>query len=125
MAIVGHVCNHGPCVMAMSLHERDIVVGQPLEWQDAEPPVVEEVILGARTQGTRLGRPQAWVPVERVQTVSHASAAAAARMLGVSRSTLKRWRRVFQKTSADGREPIGAARRQPVGWAINHMFSGR
>jgi DNA invertase Pin-like site-specific DNA recombinase len=54
----------------------------------------------AKAQGTRLGRPQVSIPVERVQAVSHASAATAAKLLGVSRSTLKRWRRVVQKTSA-------------------------
>ena len=52
----------------------------------------------ARAQGTRLGRPHVSVPIERVQSVSHESAAAAARLLGVSRSTLKRWRRVVQKS---------------------------
>jgi DNA invertase Pin-like site-specific DNA recombinase len=53
----------------------------------------------AKAQGKRLGRPCASIPVERVQAVSHVSAAAAARLLGVSRSTLKRWRRVVQQSS--------------------------
>src|SRR6202521_774013 len=53
----------------------------------------------ARAHGTRLGRPKASVPVDRVQAVSHVSVAAGARLLGVSRSTLKRWRRVVQQSS--------------------------
>jgi DNA invertase Pin-like site-specific DNA recombinase len=56
----------------------------------------------ARREGKRLGRPRAAVPVDRVLAVSHASVDAAARILGVSRSTVKRWRREVQKTlSAD------------------------
>jgi DNA invertase Pin-like site-specific DNA recombinase len=56
----------------------------------------ERVLAGlqrARTQGTRLGRPRATVPVDRVQNVGSLSVDEAARTLGVSRSTLKRWRR--------------------------------
>src|ERR1700730_8440428 len=65
----------------------------------------------ARAQGKRLGRPVASVPVERVQAVSHVSATAAARLLGVSRSTLKRWRRVVQQSSpTDGRLSPSLAR---------------
>lgn len=52
----------------------------------------------ARRMGVRLGRPVASIPVERVQDVAHLPAAAAARDLGVSLSTLKRWRRAVQKT---------------------------
>ena len=47
----------------------------------------------ARAQGRRLGRPRALVPIERVQKVSGLSVDDAALSLGVSRSTLKRWRR--------------------------------
>src|SRR5438876_3933156 len=47
----------------------------------------------ARAQGRRLGRPRALVPIERVQKVSGLSVDDAAHNLGVSRSTLKRWRR--------------------------------
>jgi DNA invertase Pin-like site-specific DNA recombinase len=54
----------------------------------------------ARAQGTRLGRPRQTTPTARVQTVSHLTVDAAARLLGVSRSTLKRWRRAVQKSSA-------------------------
>jgi len=47
----------------------------------------------ARAQGRRLGRPRALVPIERVRKVNGLSVDAAALSLGVSRSTLKRWRR--------------------------------
>jgi DNA invertase Pin-like site-specific DNA recombinase len=50
-------------------------------------------LLRARTQGKRLGRPRALVPAESVQRVSDLSVDQAALALGVSRSTLKRWRR--------------------------------
>ena len=54
----------------------------------------------AKKQGKRLGRPVAAVPVDRVSAVAGLSARAGAEALGVSRSTLKRWRRrVGQQTS--------------------------
>ena len=56
----------------------------------------ERVLAGlqrARTQGRRLGRPQATIPAERLATVAHLSLTDGALVLGVSRSTLKRWRR--------------------------------
>ena len=56
----------------------------------------ERVLAGlqrARTQGRRLGRPQAPIPVQRLATVAHLSLTDGALVLGVSRSTLKRWRR--------------------------------
>ena len=56
----------------------------------------ERVLAGlqrARTQGTRLGRPKVAVPVDRLATVASLSLTEAAAALGVSRSTLKRWRR--------------------------------
>jgi DNA invertase Pin-like site-specific DNA recombinase len=56
----------------------------------------ERVLAGlqrARTQGKRLGRPRVLVPIERVQCVSEMRIDEAAVALGVSRSTLKRWRR--------------------------------
>jgi hypothetical protein len=55
----------------------------------------ERVLAGlqrARTQGKRLGRPKARVPIERLQTVAGLAADVAAERLGVSRSTVKRWR---------------------------------
>ena len=76
------------------------ILGAIAEFERAR--IAERVKAGlqrARAQGIRLGRPCASVPVDRVQAVSHESAAAAARLLGVSRSTLKRWRRVVQKSS--------------------------
>ena len=56
----------------------------------------ERVMAGlqrARTQGKTLGRPKGVVPVERLATVTSLSISAAAVELGVSASTLKRWRR--------------------------------
>ena len=56
----------------------------------------ERVLAGlqrARREGKRLGRPQARVPIERLQRVSGLTADVAAERLGVSRSTIKRWRR--------------------------------
>jgi DNA invertase Pin-like site-specific DNA recombinase len=61
----------------------------------------ERVVAGlqrARMQGTRLGRPRALVPLERVQSVSGLPIDEAALSLGVSRSTLKRWRRRVQQS---------------------------
>jgi DNA invertase Pin-like site-specific DNA recombinase len=60
----------------------------------------ERVLAGlarARSIGTRLGRPKAEIPVDRLATVATLSLTDAARSLGVSRSTMKRWRR-GQKT---------------------------
>jgi DNA invertase Pin-like site-specific DNA recombinase len=56
----------------------------------------ERVVAGlqrARTQGKKLGRPKAILPLDRLATVAHLSLDEAAGALGVSRSTLKRWRR--------------------------------
>ena len=47
----------------------------------------------ARAQGTRLGRPYAEVPRERLSAVHGLRLNDAAAQLGVSRSTLKRWRK--------------------------------
>lgn len=47
----------------------------------------------ARAQGKRLGRPQSRVPVERLQGVAGLPGSVAAKRLGVSLATLKRWRR--------------------------------
>jgi DNA invertase Pin-like site-specific DNA recombinase len=54
----------------------------------------------ARAQGVRLGRPRASVPVARLQDVGGLTVDAAARALGVSRSTVKRWRRQVQQSPA-------------------------
>jgi len=56
----------------------------------------ERVLAGlqrAKSQGKRLGRPVARVPIELVAAVATLSVSAAAGQLGVSPSTVKRWRR--------------------------------
>jgi len=56
----------------------------------------ERVVAGvqrARAQGKALGRPKAAIPVDRLATVASLSLTDAANALGVSRSTMKRWRR--------------------------------
>lgn len=61
----------------------------------------ERVLAGlqrARAQGKRLGRPKARVPIERLLGVARLSLDEAASSLGVSRSTLKRWRRVGKQS---------------------------
>ena len=65
----------------------------------------ERVLAGlqrARSQGRRLGRPRALVPIERVQGVSGLPVVEAALTLGVSRSTLKRWRRQVAESACRG-----------------------
>ncbi len=52
----------------------------------------------ARAQGTRLGRPRALIPIARVHGVGGLPIDEAALALGVSRSTLKRWRRQVQQS---------------------------
>lgn len=61
----------------------------------------ERVLAGlhrARGQGKRLGRPKAALPIGRVQGVNGLTLDDAARQLGVSRSTVKRWRRQVQQS---------------------------
>jgi DNA invertase Pin-like site-specific DNA recombinase len=56
----------------------------------------ERVLAGlqrARSQGKRLGRPKARPPIDRLQKLAGLPAHVAAERLGVSRSTVKRWRR--------------------------------
>ena len=56
----------------------------------------ERVMAGlqrARTEGRTLGRPKTAIPLDRLASVSSLSLTNAAAALGVSRSTLKRWRR--------------------------------
>jgi putative DNA-invertase from lambdoid prophage Rac len=53
-----------------------------------------------RAEGRQLGRPRRQVPVRDLESVSGLSLDAAARRLGVSRSTVKRWRRVQKSLSA-------------------------
>jgi DNA invertase Pin-like site-specific DNA recombinase len=54
----------------------------------------------ARMQGKALGRPKHALPLERLAGVSSLSLTDAATALGVSRSTLKRWRRGQKSLSA-------------------------
>ncbi len=61
----------------------------------------ERVLAGlqrARTQGTRLGRPLARLPIDRLRRVVGLTVPVAAERLGVSRSTVKRWRRQVQRS---------------------------
>lgn len=61
----------------------------------------ERVLAGlerARRDGRRLGRPKRRVPVERLHQVAGLALGTAANRLGVSRSTLKRWRRQVQQS---------------------------
>jgi DNA invertase Pin-like site-specific DNA recombinase len=61
----------------------------------------ERVMAGlqrARTQGVRLGRPRAPMPIDRIQRVSGLPIDEAAKAIGVSRSTIKRWRRQVQQS---------------------------
>jgi DNA invertase Pin-like site-specific DNA recombinase len=61
----------------------------------------ERVLAGlqrARSQGRILGRPRTRLPLERLLSVSGLPIRVAADRLGVSRSTLKRWRRQVQQS---------------------------
>ena len=55
-----------------------------------------------RAQGRRLGRPRVAVPLGRVLSVSALGLAEAADALGVSRSTLKRWRKHANELHSSG-----------------------
>ena len=64
----------------------------------------ERVVAGlqrARMQGRRLGRPKAAPPIERLQTVAGLSNRAAAKRLGVARSTIERWRSLTRQISSN------------------------
>lgn len=76
------------------------ILGAIAEFERAR--IAERVRAGlqrARSQGKRLGRPRALVPTERVRRVSGLTIAQASTALGVSRSTIKRWRRQVQQSS--------------------------
>jgi putative DNA-invertase from lambdoid prophage Rac len=63
----------------------------------------ERVLAGlrrARAQGKALGRPKGALPLDRLATVASLSLTEAAASLGVSRSTLKRWRRAQKSLSS-------------------------
>jgi DNA invertase Pin-like site-specific DNA recombinase len=69
--------------------------------------IVEGVRAGlarARSQGIRLGRPKAQLPLVRLAEVAELANADAAKALGVSLATVKRWRRA-QKTLSDAGSP--------------------
>jgi DNA invertase Pin-like site-specific DNA recombinase len=74
----------------------------------------ERVLAGlqrARAQGRKLGRPTSRVPVERLQRVAGLSLDVAAERLGVSRSTVKRWRRTIAASTEASRaltDPSGS-----------------
>jgi putative DNA-invertase from lambdoid prophage Rac len=58
----------------------------------------ERVMAGlqrVRAQGERLGRPRAHIPVREVEAMAQLSINEAAAALRVSRSTLKRWRKLI------------------------------
>ncbi len=64
----------------------------------------ERVLAGlqrARAQGRRLGRPRTRLPIERLQRVHGLTVDVAAERLGVSRSTVKRWRRQVQQSPSE------------------------
>src|SRR5688572_10511855 len=64
----------------------------------------ERVLAGlerARRDGKRLGRPKARVPLEHLQRLHGLSSAVAAERLGVSRSTIKRWRQQARESSSE------------------------
>lgn len=70
------------------------ILGAIAEFERAR--IVERVRAGlvrAKAQGKVLGRPKGIVPVDRLATVAHLSLTQAAITLGLSRSTLQRWRR--------------------------------
>lgn len=70
--------------------------------------VRERVVAGlrrAKAEGKKLGRPQVSIPTDKLVTVAHLSLSEAASSLGVSRSTLKRWRRAAQSPPALQRRP--------------------
>jgi DNA invertase Pin-like site-specific DNA recombinase len=76
------------------------VLGAIAEFERAR--IAERIRAGlarAKAQGTKLGRPVATPPLEQLQAVAGRSAQAAADTLGVSRSTLKRWRKQVQQSS--------------------------
>lgn len=75
------------------------ILGAIAEFERAR--IAERVQAGlarARSAGKKLGRPVSQVPVDRLGTIAGLSLADAAARLGVSRSTLKRWRSRAQKT---------------------------
>ena len=78
------------------------ILGAIAEFERAR--MVERVSAGlarARRQGKRLGRPKTRPPVQKLASVHDLPHRMAADQLGVSVSTLKRWRRGVRKTPLD------------------------
>jgi DNA invertase Pin-like site-specific DNA recombinase len=76
------------------------ILGAIAEFERAR--IRERVMAGlqrARVQGTRLGRPTSAVPLDRLASVEQLSLTDGGISLGVSRSTLKRWRRAHKSLS--------------------------
>jgi DNA invertase Pin-like site-specific DNA recombinase len=76
------------------------ILGAIAEFERAR--IRERVMAGlqrARAQGTRLGRPTSAVPLDRLASVEQLSLTDGAISLGVSRSTLKHWRRAHKSLS--------------------------
>ena len=78
------------------------IIGAISEFERAR--IAERIRAGlarARTQGRRLGRPRASLPLARLATVDGLTDREAARRLKVARSTLQRWRALARKSPAD------------------------
>ena len=76
------------------------ILGAIAEFERAR--IAERVKAGlqrARAQGKRLGRPKSVLPFERLATVACLSLTEAAASLGISRATMKRWRRAQKSLS--------------------------
>ncbi len=76
------------------------ILGAIAEFERAR--IAERVKAGlerARKAGKRLGRPHVAIPTEQLENVAHLPARLASEALGVSTSTIKRWRKQVQKTS--------------------------
>ena len=59
----------------------------------------------ARAQGRRLSRPRQTAPVDRLEAVRGLPVRAAAKRLGVSRSTLQRWREAAKRSALSRKSP--------------------
>jgi DNA invertase Pin-like site-specific DNA recombinase len=78
--------------------------------------IVERVKAGlarAKAAGKQLGRPRVVVPQEQIAAVSHLPVTAASAQLGVSRSTVKRWRVAARRVGPNGHIESITARSQP------------
>ena len=80
------------------------VLGAIAEFERATrlPNACAPALARARAQGKRLGGPTATLPMDRLQQLAGSSVGQAAAALGVSRSALKRWRRVRRSRPSRG-----------------------